>query len=206
VPEAAVRPADFYHRRMVARSRRIAYPVVRFRVFAGRLALFEGRRKKQLTVSASCLQWAAQSAGIAQLVEHDLAKVGVASSSLVSRSKSGTTVRRGATEQGPGFGVLFFQEIASCNSSPRRYACGARHPAGWQSGHAADCKSAYAGSIPTSASILKPRSGAVLFCRDRSARMAELVDATDLKSVGRKAIRVRFPVRAPRPRSYRYDI
>ena len=25
--------------------------------------------------------------------------------------------------------------------------------AGWQSGHAADCKSAYAGSIPTSASI-----------------------------------------------------
>ena len=36
------------------------------------------------------------SAGIAQLVEHDLAKVGVASSSLVSRSRfSRTPVRRG---------------------------------------------------------------------------------------------------------------
>ena len=33
------------------------------------------------------------SAGIAQLVEHDLAKVGVASSSLVSRSKSKTYVK-----------------------------------------------------------------------------------------------------------------
>ncbi len=55
-------------------------------------------------------------AGIAQLVEHNLAKVGVASSSLVSRS------------------IL---EIM----------------AGWQSGHAADCNSVYAGSIPTPASI-----------------------------------------------------
>ncbi len=27
--------------------------------------------------------------------------------------------------------------------------------AGWQSGHAADCKSVYAGSIPASASIQK---------------------------------------------------
>jgi hypothetical protein len=27
-----------------------------------------------------------------------------------------------------------------------------RHPAGWQSGYAAACKAAYAGSIPTSAS------------------------------------------------------
>ena len=33
-------------------------------------------------------------AGIAQLVEHDLAKVGVASSSLVSRSKFNTLQRR----------------------------------------------------------------------------------------------------------------
>src|SRR5690606_14674906 len=65
----------------------------------------------------------AGSAGIAQLVEHDLAKVGVASSSLVSRS--------------------------SFNADP---------PAGWQSGYAADCKSAYAGSIPTPASRFeKPR-------------------------------------------------
>src|SRR5690606_1003487 len=62
----------------------------------------------------------AGSAGIAQLVEHDLAKVGVASSSLVSRS--------------------------SFNADP---------PAGWQSGYAADCKSAYAGSIPTPASSFR---------------------------------------------------
>src|SRR6476620_3077090 len=32
-----------------------------------------------------------------------------------------------------------------------------RHPAGWQSGYAADCKSAYAGSIPTSASRSRQR-------------------------------------------------
>ena len=39
-----------------------------------------------LTSEAGSLKWAVF-AGIAQLVEHDLAKVGVASSSLVSRSK-----------------------------------------------------------------------------------------------------------------------
>ena len=38
----------------------------------------------------------------------------------------------------------------------------------WQSGYAADCKSVYAGSIPTSAFLL--------------ARMVELVDTRDLKS------------------------
>ena len=35
----------------------------------------------------NCIIFALTIAGIAQLVEHDLAKVGVASSSLVSRSK-----------------------------------------------------------------------------------------------------------------------
>ena len=65
-------------------------------------------------------------AGIAQLVEHDLAKVGVASSSLVSRSNSS-----------------FFCYSAS------------EAKAGWQSGHAADCNSAYAGSIPTPASNIE---------------------------------------------------
>ena len=33
--------------------------------------------------------------------------------------------------------------------------------AGWQSGHAADCNSVYAGSIPTSASILLSPSGEI---------------------------------------------
>ena len=41
----------------------------------------------------------------------------------------------------------------------------------WRSGDAADCKSVYAGSIPTSASNFS------------FARMAKLVDARDLKSL-----------------------
>src|SRR5690606_9260689 len=83
----------------------------------------------------------AGSAGIAQLVEHDLAKVGVASSSLVSRSRSRRT---------PACRGSSFWEQSKV------------HPAGWQSGYAADCKSAYAGSIPTPASMKKdapPRAG-----------------------------------------------
>src|SRR6185503_15276693 len=41
---------------------------------------------RALTSRGGTLQFRARDAGIAQLVEHDLAKVGVASSSLVSRS------------------------------------------------------------------------------------------------------------------------
>lgn len=37
-----------------------------------------------------------------------------------------------------------------------------RFEAGWQSGYAADCKSVYAGSIPTSASINKETVSASL--------------------------------------------
>ena len=62
------------------------------------------------------------------MVEHDLAKVGVASSSLVSRSS---------------FMLCWFHQ------------CSTPSEAGWQSGHAADCKSVNAGSIPTSASIIQ---------------------------------------------------
>src|SRR5690606_16668429 len=79
----------------------------------------------------------AGSAGIAQLVEHDLAKVGVASSSLVSRSRS----RRTPACRG-----------SSCWEQSKV------HPAGWQSGYAADCKSAYAGSIPPPASTFWERN------------------------------------------------
>ena len=56
------------------------------------------------------------------MVEHNLAKVGVASSNLVSRSN--------------------------------RFKAGIKK-AGWQSGHAADCKSVNAGSIPTPASMFR---------------------------------------------------
>ena len=77
-------------------------------------------------------------AGIAQLVEHDLAKVGVASSSLVSRSSFSAKPRTA--------GVLFFKA--------KRDLSGYDAPAmaRWQSGHAAACKAVYAGSIPTLAS------------------------------------------------------
>ena len=78
-------------------------------------------------------------AKIAQLVEHDLAKVGVASSSLVSRSRFFTR-----TSGKPGFCFL-------CGT---RLRCAyAMRMARWQSGHAAACKAVYAGSIPTLASI-----------------------------------------------------
>ena len=75
-------------------------------------------------------------AGIAQLVERNLAKVEVASSSLVSRSKS----RRALMGS-----VLIRIRI------PDRCT-----PAWWQSGYAAACKAAYAGSIPTQASRQSP--------------------------------------------------
>src|SRR5215207_6740632 len=92
-------------------------------------------------------------AGVAQLVERNLAKVKVASSRLVSRS-SFRTKREGHALTFP------FCQMA-----------------GWQNGYAADCKSVYAGSIPTTASI--------------PAWVAKLVDARDLKSLGRKAMPVR---------------
>ena len=73
-----------------------------------------------------------EKAGIAQLVEHNLAKVGVASSNLVSRSK--------------------FQKTSV---TPRFFLVKAVK-ARWQSGYAADCNSVYAGSIPTRASNYHP--------------------------------------------------
>ena len=79
------------------------------------------------------------SAGIAQLVEHNLAKVGVASSSLVSRSRFPlrTSTRSGSFH-------LF--------SRPSGLDC-SLFQARWQNGHAAACKAVDAGSIPTLASI-----------------------------------------------------
>jgi hypothetical protein len=93
-----------------------------------------------LTSTGQSLKCAVSGAGIAQLVEHDLAKVGVASSSLVSRSMISSKPR--PTE------VLFFSERRSF--APLRQ----HKMAWWQSGHAAACKAVYAGSIPTQASIL----------------------------------------------------
>ena len=60
----------------------------------------------------------------------------------------------------------------------------------WQSGYAAACKAVYAGSIPTLASTYFLRR----------ARVAELVDAADLKSAVRKDVPVRVRRWAPRLR------
>ncbi len=49
--------------------------------------------------------------------------------------------------------------------------------AGWQSGYAAACKAAYAGSIPT------PASDSACNFRLIRARMVEWVDTGDLKSL-----------------------
>jgi hypothetical protein len=72
------------------------------------------------------------------LVEHNLAKVGVASSSLVSRSRF--TKPRQTT------GVFLFKRLMLHSNFRIR--------ARWQSGYAAACKAVDAGSIPTLASNL----------------------------------------------------
>src|SRR5437660_12396185 len=85
-------------------------------------------------------------AGIAQLVERNLAKVEVASSRLVSRSIFLAPVG------GPGrlpYNPPLFGGMAEWSCSGLRIGGLA---ARWQSGHAADCKSVYVGSIPARAS------------------------------------------------------
>ena len=116
------------------------------------------------------------------MVEHDLAKVGVASSSLVSRSSFERNLGP------PGF--LFFAGSTRAPGSechaPERSRPGRRtrrsridanatskRMARWQSGHAAACKAVYAGSIPTLASIrmlqVPPPRSASLRERGRSS-------------------------------------
>jgi hypothetical protein len=94
-------------------------------------------------------------AGIAQLVEHNLAKVGVASSNLVSRSIyfCGSDAKKVAQESKTSIlrsGFFSVRPAVPVNSSPLQSQS---NTAEWQSGYAADCKSVYLGSTPGSASI-----------------------------------------------------
>ena len=80
-------------------------------------------------------------AGIAQLVERNLAKVEVASSNLVSRSNPFVT-------------LVNVQSLVGSTITARGDKWNASgHVAEWQSGYAPDCKSVYLGSTPGSASI-----------------------------------------------------
>ena len=71
----------------------------------------------------------------------------------------------------------------------------------WQSGYAAACKAVYPGSIPGSASNLDRKDGAYPCVRNptdvNTARVVELVDTRDLKSLGFTAVTVRVRLRAP---------
>ena len=94
-------------------------------------------------------------AGVAQLVERNLAKVEVESSRLFSRSRI-----LGESNRFPPF------------SFKKSFA------ARWQSGYAAACKAVYLGSIPGRASSIPP-------LRECSrARVVKLVYTRDLKSLG----------------------
>jgi hypothetical protein len=80
-------------------------------------------------------------AGIAQLVERNLAKVEVGSSRLLSRSRN------------PGE-ALCLPLLVSGRCTVQRIT-----GAGWQSGYAAACKAVDAGSIPTPASSFFGKGG-----------------------------------------------
>ena len=74
--------------------------------------------------------------------------------------------------------------------------------AGWQSGHAAACKAVDAGSIPTPASRIERRRVEDSYHNIHPsvfhfARVVELVDTRDLKSLGFAAVTVRVRPRAP---------
>ena len=73
--------------------------------------------------------------------------------------------------------------------------------AGWQSGYAAACKAVNAGSIPASASILSRHFDLKKYNVENGtyylARVVELVDTRDLKSLDRNIVPVQVRPRVP---------
>ena len=107
------------------------------------------------------------SAEIAQLVEHNLAKVGVASSSLVFRS-----IEMIATNQCPGGGI----------GRRARFRCVCREACRFES-----CSGHYIAEIAqlVEHNLAKVRvASSSLVFRSKAARMVESVDTRDLKSLG----------------------
>ena len=112
-----------------------------------------------------CLAWVPRhSAGVAQLVEHDLAKVGVAGSSPVSRSMGKGKPLKDLrslggfpiTNQGvtrPRYGWQLAPDSWVCDSLKASEVHVQLAP--WPSGKAEDCKSFIPGSNPGGASFVK---------------------------------------------------
>ena len=99
----------------------------------------KGLMQNNIDTTGDLLKIRSLDAGIAQLVEHNLAKVGVASSSLVSRSKR--------FQDGARAAPLSFEAARQCTPP---VALEAER----QSGYAAACKAVYVGSIPSLASSI----------------------------------------------------
>ena len=158
------------------------------------------------------------------MVERDLAKVEVTSSNLVTRSNFSRLLIPITTRILRGFRAKLLVGFARGLQNPWFFM------ARWQSGDAADCKSVYAGSIPTRASIfievsargdsrqikttwrqaptIARKTSRFCWCRSTPAIRIQMLQRTDQRRVGQKTQR---PIKAenakcsllPLPRAYR---